>query len=196
MEDSTERSTAKKNIHVLGISGSLRKESFNTAALRAAAALLPAGMSLEMYEGWEKFPMFNDDVKVQGFPPEVVEFGMRIATADALLFVTPEYNYSIPGGLKNAIDWASRLPDQPFNKKPVAIMSASTGMLGGGRAQYHLRQSCVFLNMFPLNKPEVIISRAQEKFDAQGNLTDEPTREQIRKLLIALGEWTWQLQKT
>jgi len=196
MEDSTERSTAKKNIHVLGISGSLRKESFNTAALRAAAALLPAGMSLEMYEGWEKFPMFNDDVKVQGFPPEVVEFGMRIAAADALLFVTPEYNYSIPGGLKNAIDWASRLPDQPFNKKPVAIMSASTGMLGGGRAQYHLRQSCVFLNMFPLNKPEVIISRAQEKFDAQGNLTDEPTREQIRKLLIALGEWTWQLQKT
>jgi len=140
--------------------------------------------------------MFNDDVKVQGFPPEVVEFGMRIAAADALLFVTPEYNYSIPGGLKNAIDWASRLPDQPFNKKPVAIMSASTGMLGGGRAQYHLRQSCVFLNMFPLNKPEVIISRAQEKFDAQGNLTDEPTREQIRKLLIALGEWTWQLQKT
>ena len=140
--------------------------------------------------------MFNDDVKVQGFPPEVVEFGMRIAAADALLFVTPEYNYSIPGGLKNAIDWASRLPDQPFNKKPVAIMSASTGMLGGGRAQYHLRQSCVFLNMFPLNKPEVIISRAQEKFDAQGNLTEEPTREQIRKLLIALGEWTWQLQKT
>jgi chromate reductase len=180
----------KKSVHVLGVSGSLRKASFNSAALRAASGLLLPDMTLEIYNDIGKFPLYNDDVRALVFPKIVEEFGRRIAAADALLIVTPEYNYSVPGVLKNAIDWASRLPEQPFNKKPVAIMGASMGLLGTVRAQLHLRHICVFLNMLPLNKPEVFIAKAQEKFDAQGTLTDEPTREHIRKLLASLDEWT------
>jgi chromate reductase len=188
------QNSESKPIHVLGISGSLRKASFNSAALRAASELLPAGMTLEIYNEIGAFPLYNDDVKALGFPTIVGEFGRRIAAADALLIVTPEYNYSVPGALKNAIDWASRLPEQPFNKKPVAMMGASTGMLGTVRAQLHLRHICVYVNMFPLNKPEVFITKAAEKFDAQGKLTDEPTREQIRKLLVSLDGWARQLR--
>jgi chromate reductase len=172
----------------LGISGSLRKGSFNTAALRAAGELLPVGWTMETAEIGD-LPLYNDDVRAEGYPAPVQRLRQQIASADALLFVTPEYNYSISGVLKNAIDWGSRPPDQPFNEKPVGIMGASGGLLGTARAQYHLRQMMVFLNAHPINKPEVMIGQAASKFDAEGRLTDEPTREFIRSLLTALAAW-------
>jgi chromate reductase, NAD(P)H dehydrogenase (quinone) len=130
-----------QGIRVLGISGSLRRGSFNTAALRAARELVPTGMELEIYEGLREIPPYDDDLRQgQGYPPAVAELRARIKAADALLIATPEYNYSVPGVLKNAIDWASRPPEQPFDGKPIAIMGASPGALGTARAQYHLRQ--------------------------------------------------------
>ncbi|HZV12802.1 MAG TPA: NAD(P)H-dependent oxidoreductase [Candidatus Kapabacteria bacterium] len=186
---------AEKIIHVLGFSGSLRKASFNTAALRAAREVLPDDMTMETFD-LSGIPVYNEDVlSEKGFPDIVQKFRERIAAADALLIVTPEYNYSIPGTLKNAIDWASRAPNQPLNDKPVAIMGASTGNYGTARAQYHLRQVCVFTNMHPINKPEVLITRAPEKFNAEGKLIDEPTRDVIRKMLESLAAWTRRLQK-
>jgi len=179
---------------VLGISGSLRKASFNTALLRAAIPLAPEGMTIEAASIAE-VPLYNEDLlQAAGFPAPVAALRAAIAGADALLIASPEYNFSIPGVLKNAIDWASRPPDQPFAGKAVALMSASNGMLGGARAQYHLRQACVYLDMHPLNKPEVFVSRASEKFDADGTLTDEPTRQHLRALLDALSRWTSRLE--
>ena len=182
-------------MNVIGISGSLRKGSFNTAALRAAQGLAPEGMTIEVAQIGD-LPLYNDDVRAAGFPPPVERLRAQIAAADAVLLVTPEYNYSISGVLKNAIDWASRPPSQPFEAKPVAIMGASPGLFGSARAQYHLRQMLIFLNAMPLNRPEVMIGQAQNKFDADGNLTDEPTREFVRKLLVALRDWTERLQKS
>jgi chromate reductase len=182
----------KQVLKVLGVSGSLRKGSFNTAALRAAQELAPDGMAIETAE-IGNLPLYNEDLRADGFPPAVQHLRSRIAAADALLFVTPEYNYSMPGVLKNAIDWASRPPDQPFNDKPVAIMGASPGVIGTARAQYHLRQSCVFLNMHVVNKPEVMIGSAATRFDADGKLVDETTRGFVRDLLIALAAWTRRL---
>jgi chromate reductase len=178
-----------KGINVLAICGSLRTGSYNRAALRTAIELRPPGMTIETGE-ISAFPLYNEDVRAQGFPPPVETLRRQIAAADALLFVTPEYNYSMSGVLKNAIDWASRPPDQPFAGKPVAIMGAAAGMAGSGRAQYDLRRSCVFLDMHPLNKPEVLIGQAQTKFDAEGRLTDEVGRGLIRDLLVALEQWT------
>jgi chromate reductase len=180
-------------MHVLGFSGSLRKGSYNTALLRAASELLPKGMTLEVF-GLSSTPLYNDDVRALGFPKPVQEFRDRIAAADALLIATPEYNFSIPGVLKNAIDWASRPFDPPLDGKPVAIMGASTGNFGTVRAQMHLRQVCVFCNMFPVNKPEVLVMRAREKFDASGRLIDETARGFLRDLLTALVDWTQRLQ--
>jgi chromate reductase len=182
-----------ETIRVFVFCGSLRKGSFNRMAFRAAEELAPAGMSFESCDIGE-MPLYNEDVREKGFPRPVHEMRERIRAADAVLFVTPEYNYSIPGVLKNAIDWASRPPDQPFAGKPAAIMGASTSMLGSARAQYHLRQSCVFLNMFPVNQPEVMIAAADKKFDAEGRLTDEMTRKFIAKLLVALADWTRRLK--
>jgi chromate reductase, NAD(P)H dehydrogenase (quinone) len=182
-------------MNVIGISGSLRKGSFNTAALRAAQGLAPEGMTIEVAEIGD-LPLYNDDVRAAGFPPPAERLRAQIAAADAVLLVTPEYNYSISGVLKNAIDWASRPPSQPFEAKPVAIMGASPGLFGSARAQYHLRQMLIFLNAMPVNRPEVMIGQAQNKFDADGNLTDEPTREFIRKLLVALRDWTERLQRS
>ena len=182
-------------MNVIGISGSLRKGSFNTAALRAAQGLAPEGMTIERAEIGD-LPLYNDDVRAAGFPPPVERLRAQLAAADAVLLVTPEYNYSISGVLKNAIDWASRPPSQPFEAKPVAIMGASPGLFGSARAQYHLRQMLIFLNAMPVNRPEVMIGQAQNKFDADGNLTDEPTREFIRKLLVALRDWTLRLQRS
>lgn len=179
-------------VKVLGISGSLRAQSYNTAALRAAISLAPDGVSIETAEIGD-LPLYNDDVRLQGWPEPVKRLRDQIAEADAILFVTPEYNYSIPGVLKNAIDWASRPPEPPFNEKPVAMMGASQGMLGTARCQYHLRQVCVFTNMHPINRPEVFISHAQHKFDANLNLTDEGTQKIIVDLLIALRDWTRKL---
>ena len=179
-------------VKTLGISGSLRKGSFNTATLRAAAELLPDGMTLDLAEIGD-LPLYNDDVRLAGYPPSAQRFREQIAAADALLFATPEYNYSMSGVLKNAIDWASRPPDPPVIGKPAAVMGAATGMSGTIRAQYDLRRSFVFLNMFPVNKPEVLITQAAGKFDAQGKLTDQPTRDLIAQLLVALRDWTLRL---
>lgn len=183
-------------IRVLGIPGSLRKSSFNRGLLRAAAEVRPEGMSLEVYE-LGALPLYNGDVEAAGLPDAVQDFQRRIEAADALLFACPEFNYSMAGVLKNAIDWASRpspvRPVQPFNGKPVAMMGASAGALGTARAQYHLRQTCVFLNMLPLNKPEVFVPAAQTKFDPSGRLTDETVRVRVRELLEALAAWTRRL---
>ena len=175
-------------INVLGISGSLRKDSFNTATLRAARELAPGGMHVDM-RTLEDIPLYNDDVRDRGYPEAVQALRNQITKADAVLIVTPEYNYSIPGVLKNAIDWASRPPNQPFEGKPIAIMGASPGRLGSARAQYHLRQCFVFLNGLVLNRPEVMVAGAKSLFDASGRLTDEETRERIAKLLEALAGW-------
>ena len=147
--------TTNPTLRVLGISGSLRKGSFNTAVLRAAVELAPAGMSIGVAD-LQEIPIYNEDVRAKGFPDPVQRLRDAIAAADALLIVTPEYNYSIPGMLKNAIDWASRPPSHPFAGKALAIMGASGGMGGTMRAQYHLRQVAVFLDMHLLNKPEVV----------------------------------------
>jgi chromate reductase, NAD(P)H dehydrogenase (quinone) len=181
-----------KGINVLAICGSLRAGSYNRAALRTAIELKPPGMTIETAD-IGSLPLYNEDVRAQGFPAPVETLRRQIASADALLFVTPEYNYSMSGVLKNAIDWASRPPDQPFAGKPVAIMGAGAGMAGTARAQYDLRRCCVFLDMHPLNKPEVLIGQAQTKFDAEGRFTDEVGRGLIRDLLVALEQWTRQI---
>ncbi len=181
-------------ISILGFAGSLRKGSYNKSLLRAALEMVPADAELEIFD-IEGIPPFNQDLETQ--PPErVKEFKTKIRAADAILIATPEYNYSMPGVLKNAIDNASRpYGDNAFDGKPVAIMGASIGMLGTARAQYHLRQSLVFLNMYPLNQPEVMVPFTQEKIDQNGQVTDQKTREKIKELLEALVIWTRKLKK-
>jgi chromate reductase len=181
-------------ISILGFAGSLRKGSYNKALLRAALDLLPKGAKLEIFD-LEGIPLFNQDFETSP-PPIVKEFKAKIKTADAILIAAPEYNYSLSGVLKNAIDWASRPHgDNSFEGKPVAVMSASIGMLGGARAQYHLRQSFVDLDMHPVNKPEVIVTYASQKIDAKGDLTDETARKLIKELLENLVKWTLKLRK-
>jgi chromate reductase len=182
------------DVKILAFTGSLRRNSFNKAALRAAASLLPVGASLEIVD-LAPLPFFNEDLEAEGIPAVVADFKAKIAAADTLLISTPEYNYSIPPVLKNALDWASRGNDSPLNGKPLAMMSASPGMFGGARAQYHLRQVCVILNLLVLNKPEVFIMSAHTKFDQAGNLTDDFTRKAITNLLEALVEKVHALQK-
>jgi chromate reductase len=178
-----------KDLRILGIAGSLRRESYNRFALRAATQLAPEGATIDIFE-LDGIPGFNQDEE-QNPPAKVTELKTRIREADAILFVTPEYNYSVPGVLKNAIDWASRpYGDSAWNGKPAAIMGASLGAIGTARAQYHLRQMMVFLNMFPVNQPEVMIGNAAKRFDAAGNLTDDATKEFIRQLLQSLVDWT------
>jgi len=182
-----------RQVRILGIAGSLRRDSYNRATLRAATELVPDGAAIETFE-LDGIPGFNQDEE-QNPPAKVAELKRRIREADAILFVTPEYNYSIPGVLKNAIDWASRpYGDSAWNGKPAAIMGASVGAIGTARAQYHLRQMMVFLNMFPVNQPEVMIGNASERFDADGNLTHEATKEFIRQLLQSLVDWTTRIK--
>ena len=177
------------NVRILGIAGSLRRESYNRAALRAATQFVPEGATIDIFE-LDGIPGFNQDEE-QHPPAKVSELKRSIREADAILFVTPEYNYSVPGVLKNAIDWASRpYGDSAWNGKPAAIMGASIGAIGTARAQYHLRQMMVFLNMFPVNQPEVMIGNAAKRFDAEGNLTDDATKDFIRQLLQNLVDWT------
>ena len=178
---------------ILGIPGSLRKASFNRHALVAAQALLPAGAILEIFD-LEGIPPFNQDHEKEP-PARVAEMKAKVRAADAILFATPEYNYSIPGVLKNAIDWASRpYGDSAWQGKPVAVMGASAGLLGSARAQYHLRQCFVFLNMYPVNQPEVMIGGSAQRFNERGELTDETSKELIRKLLAELMAWAKRLR--
>lgn len=183
-----------KSVRILGIAGSLRRQSYNRGALRAATELTPEDVTIEIFE-IDGIPGFNQDEE-QNPPTKVVELKQRLREADAVLFVTPEYNYSVPGVLKNAIDWASRpYGDSAWSGKPAAIMGASIGSIATARAQYHLRQMMVFLNMFPVNQPEVMIGNAGEKFDENGNLKDETTKDFIRQLLQNLVDWTRRLEE-
>lgn len=180
-------------LKIIGFSGSLRAGSYNTAALRAAQGLAPEGVEIEIYD-ISQFPPFNQDV--DGDPPQMVtDLKAAIRAADAVIFSSPEYNYSVPGHLKNVIDWASRpYGDSAWDGKPALIMGASMGPIATARMQYHLRQIMVFLNMHPLNKPEVMIGMAQNKFDENGDLTDESTREFLEQAVAALVHWTRRLR--
>jgi chromate reductase len=181
-------------MRILGIAGSTREGSYNRALLRAAQSLVPEGATIETFD-IKGLPGFSQDDETNP-PAQVVELKQLIRDADAILFVTPEYNYSVPGVLKNAIDWASRpYGDSAWTRKPVAIMGASVGTLGTARAQYHLRQMFVFLNMFAVNQPEVMISQAHKHFDTEGNLTDDAAKKLIRQLLEELVMLTKQFAK-
>ena len=177
-----------KKIKILGISGSLRKKSYNKSLLSAAKEFLPEGMEMEIFDLID-IPLYNGDVEDAGIPESVKIFKEKIASSDGVLISTPEYNYSIPGVLKNAIDWASRPPAPPLYGKPVAIMGATPGMGGTMRGQMALRHVAVNTNMIMMNKPEILVSTAQNKFNADGKLTDEKTKESISKFLIELRKW-------
>lgn len=176
-------------LSILAICGSIRRQSYNRSALNAAAALAaPQHIVIEPFD-ITGIPGFNEDDE-KNPPAKVVELKAKIRAANGILFVTPEYNYSVPGVLKNAIDWASRpYGDNAWAGKPAGIMGASVGAMGTARAQYHLRQICVFLDVHVMNKPEIMITGASKKFDAQGNLTDNDTREHLGKYVAALGAW-------
>jgi chromate reductase len=176
------------DLKVLGISGSLRRNSFNTAALRACAELMPAGMTLT-YARIDDIPLFNQDVFDAGLPEPAKRFRAEVAAADGLLIASPEYNFSVSAALKNAIDWGSRAPNQVFMDKPVAILSASGGPLGGARVQYDLRRILSQLWGHVLPRPEVFIGNAASKFDGQGRLTDETTRKFLSELLAGFQQW-------
>lgn len=171
---------------VLGIVGSLRKCSYNRGLMQAANELKPDRFSLEVC-GLEEIPLYNQDKELT-LPASVLSFKEKISAADAILIATPEYNYSIPGVLKNAIDWGSR-PKSVWGNKPVAIMGASPSILGTARSQYHLRQVFTALNMHALNQPEMMIGVAHEKFSENGTLTDEKTREKLQKFLVAFRDF-------
>jgi chromate reductase len=173
------------DVKILGIAGSLRKGSFNKMLLGTAQQLLPPGATIDVFDILGIPPFSEDDEK--NVPGKVTDFKKAIRAADAILFATPEYNYSIPGVLKNAIDWASRpYGDSAWMGKTAAIIGASLGRFGSARAQYHLRQVCVYLDVNVINQPEVMVGNASEMFDAQGNLTHASSREALRELLAAL----------
>jgi chromate reductase, NAD(P)H dehydrogenase (quinone) len=179
--------TVMATLNVLSICGSLRKGSYNAMVQRLLPSLAPEGMKLTSAPSFAEFPLYNADIQNStGFPAPVNTLADAIRAADGVIFCSPEYNFSIPGGLKNAIDWVSRLPNQPFAGKPIALLSASLGPLGGGRVQYDLRRAMVFLDAFTMNKPEVFIGGAAAKFDEKtGELKDEATRGFIKQQLAA-----------
>ena len=178
---------------ILAISGSLRKGSFNTAALRVAQEVAPAGVTVEIAD-ISDLPMYNDDIRAAAYPDSTKRLRAQIAAADAVLFATPEYNYAVSAPLKNAFDWVSRPPDQPLMNKAVGIMSASGGPLGGVRAQYALRHMLVSTNSFAVNMPQVVIGSAQTKFDENGKFNDQMGRDLIKQLLESLVKLARQLR--
>jgi chromate reductase len=184
---------ADASIKVLGLSGSFRKGSFNTLLLKAAQEVVPAGMSIEIYD-YTDIPLYNDDVRVAGYPPPVQKFRAAIAASDAVLFASPEFNYSVSGVLKNAIDWASRAPNMPFDGKTGAIIGASPGAIGTARSQRDLRWMMSGLNMYMVNLPHVYLGGASQKFDANGKLTDQAARDFIKQLLENLRDLTLRLK--
>lgn len=179
-----------QSIRILSVCGSLREKSYNAWLARASRELAPSSMTIVESPSIGAFPFYNADEQTKGFPAIVESFGAAIREADGVLIVSPEYNYSIPGVLKNAIDWLSRLPNQPFKDKAIALQSASTGMLGGVRAQHHLRQCFVFLESRVFNRPEVIVPGAKDKFDVEsGRLTDGATSAAVAKQLEAFRDF-------
>jgi chromate reductase, NAD(P)H dehydrogenase (quinone) len=181
-------------MRIAGICGSLRRHSFNSAVMRAAGELLPEGVSLDVLR-IDDLPFYNEDIREAGLPEAVVRFRTAVSAADAVLIVTPEYNYSVPGMLKNAIDWASRPPQQCFNEKPVALMGASSGVRGTVRAQLHLRHIMASINAHVLPKPEVMVGHAASLIGEDGRVHDEATRKHVADLLLALTKWAERLRK-
>lgn len=182
-------------LNVLTICGSLRKGSYNAIVQRALPSLAPEGMTIRAAPSFAEFPLYNADVQNStGFPAPVNILADAIQAADGVIIVSPEYNFSIPGGLKNAIDWVSRLPKQPFAGKPIALQSASPGPLGGARVQYDLRRAMVFLDAFTLNKPEIFIGNCTTKLDeTTGEIKDDVTRNFIKQQLAAFAKFIAQV---
>ena len=182
--------SAPRPLKVVTLLGSLRKDSYNGAVARALPALAPEGMEIVPLPSIRDIPLYDADVQAEGFPPAVIVLAEAIRGADGVVIVTPEYNYSVPGALKNAIDWLSRVPEQPLARKPVAIQTASMGVIGGARCQYHLRQVLVFLDSQVLNKPEAMIGVVQNKVDAaSGELSDADTRKFLASQLASFAEF-------
>jgi chromate reductase len=178
--------SGQKPLQFLTLLGSLRKASYNAAIARALPGLAPDDSTIQPLGSIGTLPLYNADIQAEGFPQPVLTMAEAIAKADGVIIVTPEYNYSVPGGLKNALDWLSRLPSQPFAGKPTALQSGSPGLFGGARAQYHLRQTLLFLDAAVMNKPEVMVGQIVSKVDAgTGELTDQATRDVIAAQLKA-----------
>lgn len=182
------------SVRILGFAGSLRKASYNRALLRAAQARAPEGMTIETFDLID-VPLYNGDVEAEGNPPGVDAFKSAVRAADGVLMVTPEYNHGVPGVMKNAVDWASRPPrGAVLSGKPVGIIGASPGQVGTARGQSQLRQAFEFTNSFCMPQPEILVYRAHEKFDAEGNLTDAKTAEFLGKYLEAFRDWVLRFQ--
>ena len=185
--------SGENRITVLGISGSSRKGSYNSALLEAAKELAPPGIALEMFD-ISNLPLYTQDLEAN-LPPRVVQFKRKVREADAIFFAAPEHNYTITAVMKNAIEWGNRPSnDNSWDNKPAAIMSASSGPRGGVRAQLHLRQILVDLNMFPINRPLLLVANEDDKFDEKMRLTDPQVRETLHNMLLRLEEWTRRLQ--
>jgi chromate reductase len=184
-------------LNVLVICGSLRKRSYNAALTRALPALAPPGMALTLAPAFDTLPIYNADIQeASGFPPAAEDLATAIRSADGVLFVTPEYNWSMPGGLKNAIDWVSRMKDQPFVEKPVAIQSCSQGPVGGARMQYHWRMSMTFLKAYIFGTPEVFVGNAASKFDKDTlELTDQTTKDFVKMQLEAFAKFVAKMNR-
>jgi chromate reductase len=185
--------STKQTIKALGFAGSLRKKSFNKELLATAGRLLPDGMTLETFD-LAGVPLYNEDVYQQGFPPAVDELRKKIAAADCVVIAMPEYNFSMAGVIKNAIDWISRPPEQPFKDKPVAIMGASVGVWGTIRGQYHLRQVLGCLEAHVLHRPEILVAQINTKVDAEGRIVDQTALDLIKTQMAALKAWTLRLK--
>ena len=182
-------------LDIVGLCGSLRAGSINRMALNLTGSCMPASMKLDVVD-WREFPVFDGDVFAKGLPPMVAALRERIRRADGVVIATPEYNFSVPGGLKNVLDWLSRGDDQPWALKPVAILTASPGPVGGARVQYDLRKVLLFLNALVLAKPEVFIAHAAGKFDAaSGACTDETTRKFVTDQMSAFERWIRGVQR-
>ena len=181
-------------ISILGISGSGRKRSYNTALLESAKQLLPKDATLEVTDV-SRLPLYNQDLE-HDLPESVKDLKKKIRSADAIMIATPEHNYSVTAVLKNAIEWGNRpQSDASWSGKPAAVISASTGLRGGVRVQLHLRQIMIDLNMYPINRPLLLVANAQDKFNQDLKLTDEETIETLREVLSALVEWTRRLRR-
>ena len=187
--------SAPSPIKLVGISGSLRARSYNSGALSLVGSVLPEGMEFEV-ASLTDLPFYNADVEQRGFSAEVESFRRKVAVADALIFAVPEYNFSVPGVMKNALEWLSRPPNSPTNGKPCAVFGASVSPLGTARGQFHFRHICVSLNMIPVNAPHVDITNAKTKFDAEGRLTDQASIDLIRELVGELRGLTIRLRDT
>jgi len=182
---------ADKSVNVVSICGSLRKGSYNRIVMNTLQGFAPEGMRVAEAPSFAEFPLYNADIQNStGFPAPVQTMAEAIRAADGVIFVSPEYNYGIPGGLKNAIDWVSRLPNQPFANKPIAMISASAGILGGGRMQYDLRRCMIFLDALTMNKPEIFIGNVSQKIDEKtGQIKDEQAVGFIKTQLAAFAKF-------